>query len=206
VNQSNESLDQINDPVVRAKLAGIQEAVFGIDGDIIQMRRTIEQKQGVIQAAEIIASRLFEECKPIQAAVDAEKMEADEAKIRIEVIQKLVQIVRNIGSENKADLLGLRGQIQGMERAVKRTEERFNGEVTKYERWQRIQAEDAATDPRRRAPPPDSGNGKAVVATEDAPGGTAEAKAAPEAAGPSNGKQKGKPGGNMMKQKAKKPS
>lgn len=170
--QNHDNLDEITDPVTKAKLAGIQESVYSVDAEIVAVKKGIDEKRGVIAAAELIAKRLAEETLPIQKAADSEVMDRAEAKIRIEVVQKLAEIVRNIAAENRSDLILIRGQLMGMERATKAMEGRFTGEVGKYERWKRMQAEDAAEKEARSK------------ATEDAQGAAAEAvsKAEPKQA------------------------
>jgi hypothetical protein len=138
----NESLDEITDPVARAKLAGIQEAVFGIDALIINLRKSVDEKRGVIAASDAIAKRLMEECLPYQKATEEEKIDKDEAKLRIDTIQRMVAIVREVGAENRRDLVHFQGQVAGLEKAAKSAEEKFNGETQKYQRWQRVQAEE----------------------------------------------------------------
>lgn len=162
-NQNHDNLDEITDPLTKAKLAGIQESVYSVDAEIVVAKKNIDEKRGVIAAAELIAKRLAEETLPIQKAADSEAMDRAEAKIRIEVVQKLAEIVRNIAAENRSDLILIRGQLMGMERATKAMEGRFTGEVGKYERWKRMQAEDSAErDARSKA-------------TEDAQGAAVEA-------------------------------
>ena len=161
--QNHDNLDEIADPVTKAKLAGIQESVYSVDAEIVAVKKGIDEKRGVIAAADLIARRLLDEALPIQKAADEERMEMAEAKIRIEVIQRLAEIVRNIATENRNDLILVRGQVMGLERAAKAMEGRFTGEVGKYERWKRMQAEDVAEKEARSA------------ATEDAQGAAAEA-------------------------------
>jgi hypothetical protein len=143
-NLKHGNLEEITDQIAKAKLTGIQESVYSVDAEIVAIKKNIDEKRGVIAAADLIAKRLLEETLPVQKAADEERMEMPEAKIRIEVIQKLSEIVRNIAIENRNDLILIRGQVMGLERAAKAMEARFAGEVGKYERWKRIQAEDAA--------------------------------------------------------------
>lgn len=141
--QSMEHLSEVSDPQTRSKLEGFQETSYSIDEQIIRTRTAMEQKRGVVQAADIIATRLFQECIPVNKKVDAEEMDTTEAKIRINQIEKLVQIVRDIKAENSGDLLVLKGVIQGLQKAQAATESKFQETISKYERWQRIEAEDA---------------------------------------------------------------
>lgn len=138
----NDSLDEIADPVAKAKLAGIQEAVFGIDALILQIRKTLDEKRGVIAASDAIAKRLMDECLPYQKAVEEEKIDKDEAKLRIDTISRMSGIVRDIAAENRRDLIHFQGQLAGLDKAAKSAEEKFNGETLKYQRWQRIQEEE----------------------------------------------------------------
>lgn len=141
--QPMDHLSEVNDPQTRSKLEGFQETSYSIDEQIIKTKTAMEQKRGVVQAAEIIASRLFQECIPVNKQVDAEEMTPSEAKIRINQIEKLVEIVRNIKAENAGDLLVLKGVVQGLQKAQAAAEAKFQETVIKYERWQRIEAEEA---------------------------------------------------------------
>jgi hypothetical protein len=163
INLKHDNLDEVTDPVTRAKLAGIQESVYSVDAEIVTAKKGIDEKRGVIAAADLIAKRLLDEMAPIQKAADAETMVVAEAKIRIEMVQKLAEIVRNIANENRRDYTLIQGQVMGLEKAAKAMEARFTGEVGKYERWKRMQSEDAAEKAARTA------------ATEDAQGAAAEA-------------------------------
>jgi hypothetical protein len=138
----NNSLDEVTDPIARAKLSGIQETVFGVSAMIIQSRKSIDEKRGVIAAADAIAQRVIDECVPLSKAAGEEKLDKDEAKIRIDTTQKLAAIIRGMAAENRKELVHLQGQIVGLERAAKSAEEHFNSETAKFQRYQRMEAED----------------------------------------------------------------
>jgi hypothetical protein len=140
---TNPTLDEVLDPVARAKLAGIQETVTDVDRLLLSVRKSIDEKRGVIAAADAITKRVIDECAPIAKEVDAEKMDKEEGRHRIETIQKIAKMVRTIAEENKRDLVNLQGQVVGLEKVTKVATERFNGENMKYQRWQRMQAEEA---------------------------------------------------------------
>lgn len=140
---AHEHLQEIDSPQTRYKLEGYQEVSYSLDEEILRLNKAVDEKRGVVQAADVIAQRLLQECNPIAEAARDEKMEPDEAKIRISVVKQMSDIVKNIGVKNRADLITFQGMIQGIERSRKLIEGRFNDEVGKYERWKRIEAEDA---------------------------------------------------------------
>lgn len=139
----NESLEEIRDPVARAKLQGYQEAAFAIDEGLIQTRKSIDEKRGVVSAAMVISQRLMLECSPINKAVDDDNLEPKEAKIRNKQIVAMVKIVDEMAQENRKDLITAQGQVIGFESAHKRVSVKFKETAAKYERWQRIQDEEA---------------------------------------------------------------
>lgn len=136
-------IEDIKDPICRAKLEAIQGSTRAIDVDVLQAMKALDEKRGLVGAADLIAKRLFQECGPVQKAVKDDKMDSDEAKVRIEVIQSNVHIVNTIVEDARKDVITQQGVIQGLHRAAKINEDRFKNEATKYERWERIQAEDA---------------------------------------------------------------
>jgi len=144
---TNETLEEIQDAPTKFKLTGIQEVVFDIDATILETKKALSMKRGIVDATNIIAARLHQERLPIQKMADEEKMAFEEAKARIDQTNKLVSIVQAIGEENKIDLNVIRGKIEGLEHAVKVSEQRFKNEHAKYERWRRIEEEEAEDDP-----------------------------------------------------------
>lgn len=140
----NKTLEEIKDPVARAKLQGYQEAAFSIDEGLIQTRKSIDEKRGVISAAMVISQRLMLECGPINKAVEDGELDSDVAKTRNKQIVACVNIVNDMVTENQKDLVSMQGQVVGMENAHKRIEKKFKETAAKYERWQRVQEEEAA--------------------------------------------------------------
>ena len=144
-------LQEIDSPKTRYKLEGYQEASYSLDEEVLKLRRAIDEKRGVVQAAAAIAKRLLQECDPIAKAARDEEMEPGEAKIRIDVVKRMSSIVQEIATKNQNDLITFQGMIQGIERSRKVIEGRFKDEVGKYERWKRIESEEAD----EAAPPPE---------------------------------------------------
>lgn len=139
-------LDEVKDPVSRAKLEGIQQSSQAIDLEIVKARKALDATRALAGATDLIAKRLFQECGPIKDAVAADQMASEEAKIRIEVITSNIQVVQGMQADARNDIATQLGVLNGLDRAQKITEEKFNVEAQKYERWERIQAEEAAED------------------------------------------------------------
>jgi chromosome segregation ATPase len=154
-------LEEVQDPISRAKLEGIQQSVYTLDHEIIGARKAIDEKRGVVHAADVIAKRLEAEMGPIQIKLKAEEIEPEEAKARIEQTLKCVQIVKEIGQNNRVDILTLQGQVMGFEKGVKALEGKFNEQAAKYERQQRMVEEEDEL----RAPSPTPPEALDVVAS-----------------------------------------
>jgi hypothetical protein len=138
----NETLTEIKADVPRAKLEGLQEAVTHIDLQMLQVRNGIEQKKGIVQAAGVISKRVFQECAPINQAVEAGELEPEIAKLRIAEVSRITEIIRGIERDNRNDLIEMQGQLKGLERAANAIAGHFKSEAQKYERYQRMEDED----------------------------------------------------------------
>ncbi len=136
-----DNLADITDPVARAKLAGIQESVFATDAEMDVVKKAIDQKIGAASALDQIGKRVFELCIPIQEKVKAEEVEAAEAKLTINGIKLAVKLCQQYEAEIRKDIVEMRGQVNGMERAVVRMGEKFKLEAEKFERYERMEAE-----------------------------------------------------------------
>lgn len=147
----NETLTEIKAEGPRAKLEGLQEAVTHIDLQMLQVRNAIEQKRGIVQAADVISKRVFQECTPINQAVEAGDLEPDVAKLRIAEVTRITEIVRGIARDNQNDLIDMQGQLKGLERAANAIGGHFKSEAQKYERYQRMEDDDAEDDLGRSA-------------------------------------------------------
>lgn len=140
---NNDTLSEIKDPVSRSRLEGLQEAVFAADNEILKAHKELDHRRGVAEAAKLMAGRMVQECNPINKLVDDEQMEPAEAKIRIDTIMKMSELCNTIAKEAADNVMALRGQIQGLERAVKSISSKFAETAAKFERWQRVQDEEA---------------------------------------------------------------
>ena len=135
------NLSEVTDPVARAKLSGIQESVFATDAEITVVNKAIDQKIGAASALDQIGKRIFELCIPIQEKVKAEEVEAAEAKLMINGIKLAVKLCQQYEAELRNDIVEMRGQINGMQRAVVKMGEKFKVEAEKFERYERMEAE-----------------------------------------------------------------
>lgn len=143
-NEGAQHLDDVKDPISKAKLEGIQQSSLAIDLEILNAQKSLDEKRGLIAASDLIAKRLFQECGPIKAAVESNQMDPAEAKIRIDVVKTNVEVVRGILDNARIDAATQRGVIDGLQRAHQVTAAKFKAEALKYERWERVQAEEAA--------------------------------------------------------------
>jgi hypothetical protein len=138
----NESINEIKEPTARGKLAGLQEMVWELDQAVLEARGSVREKNGVVSASDVIAKRLQQECLVINKKLDDELIPKEEARIRVNQTEALVAIVRSIAEQNRADMNALRGKIEGLQLAATKAGERFKNEAAKYERHQRMEAEE----------------------------------------------------------------
>lgn len=142
----NETISEIGNPKSEAKLTGIQEVVFQVDQEIIANRKAIDERRGVVSAAQQIANRVRQEIDKIAGLVHAEELDHEEGKIRSEQTKAIVGVIDEIARNNSGDLTTLIGKLQGLERANELAASRFDAEVLKNERRARMDAEDAEDD------------------------------------------------------------
>lgn len=142
--EHNESLGEIEDPVARAKLEGLQEASFGVDHEIIAMRSAVEQQRGAIRQAKVMATLVRAQAGRLATMFEQnpDEMPQDEAKLRADQTNQIANQMDSAVNEAMGDLTALRGQLEGLERAAQAIAGRFTTEATKYERWQRMQDDD----------------------------------------------------------------
>lgn len=145
---------EINDPKALAKLSGIQVAVTEMELEAVRIKDRIPEKTGVVAACRVLAKRIFDECEPINALVRAEEMEPAEAKIRIQVIQAVTKIIKDIGIENQGELNTMRAEADGCVKGADRLAKKYEEMATKYERHERMEAEDAEPPPAPKAKAP----------------------------------------------------
>ena len=147
-----DKISEVSDPVVRAKLTGIQESVSIVDEDMVAFKKGIELKIGAASALEVAAKEVFALCVPIQKKVKADEVSPEEAKLTINGIKLAVTIINQRAQAARDDIIKMRGQVAGMERAIQKMGEKFNVEAQKYERHERMAKEDA--DDLSQAPAP----------------------------------------------------
>jgi hypothetical protein len=162
----NESLAEIQDPVARAKLEGHQEAVFSVDAELIELRQTILKQRGAVTATDTLAQKVAQFVGVIKKRDDDGQIDHDTAKVQGDVVKELAEFMVNAAAEGRSDLSDLIGQAKGLERASRVIGQRFMNEAQKFERYQRMEEEDAADELRAEAPEPPAveakgGNGKA---------------------------------------------
>lgn len=159
---SNKSLQEIKEPGARAKLEGIQEVSFDIDAEIASARENVGTEKMMVTAINQVATRVFGEAQAIQVAVDRGTMAPEEAKIRMEQTQRITSSIKTFEAECRAEALKAQGKLMGLEQLVLKIGKRFDDTVLKYERHQRMEAEDAEQEA-PKPPPVTLFQGKAKV-------------------------------------------
>ena len=136
---SNDTLKKVKDDASRAKLEGLQESVYVLDEGILKIKEGIKEKRGALFVVSELAQRVMLECNVHNQKVDKEEMSPEEAKIRISEITKIVGIIKAQGISVQGDLANLTGQIVGLEKGVANISKKFDSELAKYQRWERMQ-------------------------------------------------------------------
>lgn len=147
-NPTNKTLDEVKEPGTRGKLEGFQEMSFDIDTEIKTTKRDIEARKVTAQVANLLGARIFGEAQYIQGQVDKSAMLPEEAKIRMDQTRKITDMVRTFEGEMKAEAIKLSGKLSGLEHTSQLLGKRFSDTTAKYERHQRMEAEDAENNPR----------------------------------------------------------
>lgn len=144
--QTNPNLAEIDDPQTRSKLEGMQEVADDFGKQVLALSAKMEQKKGIVAAAKVINHTINLEIAPIQQQVDNATIEPEIAKVRIQEISRIMQIVEGVRAANEADIVKIKGQIEGVQLATTAMKKRFDGEVAKHERWKRIEEEEEAAE------------------------------------------------------------
>lgn len=139
----NRSLDEVDSPQARSKLEGYQEVVFDIAKELERLDDAIERKKGVVEACGVLVKRIEQECQATMDLVDKNEMKPNEAKIRNDQTMKIIGVLRDIGERNTRDLVVMQGRREGMVSSCDVVERRFEMEKMKFERWKRMEEEDA---------------------------------------------------------------
>jgi len=142
----NPSLEEIKHPETRGRLTGIQEMVLEFDQEVLNLKKSIDERRGVVHASKVIGDRIFQECNVINKKVDDSGLSVEEAKIRIDQIQKTVYIIREIQKENERELSQMYGRIAGLEKAGQMAAKRFEDTRLKFKRHERMEADEKERD------------------------------------------------------------
>ena len=142
----NTSLEEIKHPETRGRLTGIQEMVLEFDQEVLNLKKAIDERRGVVHASKVIGERIFQECNVVNKKVDDAGLSVEEAKIRIDQIQKNVYIIREIQKENERDLSQMYGRIAGLEKAGQMAAKRFEDTRMKFELHERMEADERERD------------------------------------------------------------
>lgn len=138
----NQSLEEIRNPEVRARLTGIQEVVLDFDQDVQTTERLILEKKGVGSSAVAIAQRLVQECAAINKKIEDGVMPIEEGRVRMDQAKRMVEVVRAVEVDSRRELSLLQGRVSGLKAAAELAAKRFNDTVLKHERHERMEQEE----------------------------------------------------------------
>lgn len=139
---SNEQLfNEVSDLKTRTKLQSIQGYVSDLDAEILRAKEAARNNAAAALTAGTISKRVTQEMIVVQNQLDKDNLSADEAKIRISQIQRILAIVDDLEKGWKQDSVSLEGKAVGLEEAVKVGQRRFNAEHATWQRQTRMEAE-----------------------------------------------------------------
>lgn len=132
---------EISDSVSLAKLSGLQLSITSLEQMSQDLQRILPEKRGIVAACNKLAERVFTECVTVNERVKKEEIEPDEAKIRINQIQIIVNILKESGVENHKDMVAMENKSAGYLEAADRLSKQYDDLAVKYERDERIEKE-----------------------------------------------------------------
>ena len=151
----NDSLNEIDHPETRAKLEGIQEVVQITDAAAHEARGAVAGRRAAAEALLVAATHLEQQIPAINARVDTEGLDPDEAKLRINQQQQAAVLVKSLANEAREDSRKLRSKADGLNAAGDLAGVHFKSLVQKYERHKRMaEEEEDSTPPATAKKPP----------------------------------------------------
>ena len=130
----NRSIQEVTDPKTRTKLTTVQEMAYEYSKSIMDCKRALDEKRGIVNAAKIIADRIMAECNIVDRDLEEEEVKPEIAKERKAMIVRISNIVTEIGLRNQNDLTMLEGKLAGLELALNLADKRFKAIVAEEER------------------------------------------------------------------------
>ena len=138
----NETLKEIESPMVRSKLEGVQEIVYSIDKELNRIDQTIKDQRAVASAAKALFGKLEQEFGVINKKITDGEYPMEIGKIRMDQMKRAVAIAHEVILQAESMALRLEGKKVGLQVAVDLSEGCFNETVGKYNRHKRMFEED----------------------------------------------------------------
>lgn len=155
----NKSLDEIKDPLKKAKLTGIQEVAYDLDAQLVEARTNVAQCRSEARVVNVVAMKILEECAKITKGLKDGLFTKEETRVRVDQTKKLIDVIQSYREERVAESRNSAVKLEALERAHAAVTSRFDQEARQAERWQRIHEEDEARE---------AANAKAAAAAKKA--------------------------------------
>lgn len=143
-----EKIYEINDPYSLAKLSGLQLSITKLEEMAIAVRNSIPEKRGIINGCVALAKRVRDETRQINYLVEKEKIEVEEAKIRVDQTLKNANIIDEIAAINRTDLKSMEAKIVAHKEAAETLAKKYKELAVKYETDERIAKEESKEEPK----------------------------------------------------------
>jgi hypothetical protein len=133
---------EITNEISLAKLSGIEVAINQLDDLGLAVISAIPEKRGVVSACKVLASRVLDDCNWVNKNVDDLKMDPKEAKIRIKQIQRIANVITEVGKANSNDIISLQAEAAGHKKSADLLAKKYEEIAIKYEMHERVDKED----------------------------------------------------------------
>jgi len=136
----------MKDPKYIVRIQTLQATVFAIDKQIQALIKTITERGGVVAGLRLAMRKIDSEAMPpVQAQIDAQKLELGAGKLIIQGMQQVREVLERTSKAQEGDLVTLRGKMLGMEESIKLCQNLADAEEAKQKRRER-EAEDDGRD------------------------------------------------------------
>lgn len=134
-------IEEVNDLKTRGRLESLQGVVHEFDANKQSLENSMGRRKGHVEAGEILSRQLMDRMNIVQAKIDSEEVSPETGKLLISEIQSCVDHVRQFKASAENEIILIRGRALGLENAAIIAKQRFDSEVSGYERKQKMEAE-----------------------------------------------------------------
>ena len=135
-------ISDVDDPIARSKLEGLQETILEVDALIVENERTKLIKQGKLEAIDSFRDRVLQQCKETQRKIRAGEIDIDNGRCVNGEWKNALDLIGNIKETFLAELKAVSGRLDGFRKANEISVRKFNDTAGKWERWKRIAEEE----------------------------------------------------------------